>query len=113
MKRQARVYLDDIAESIERIQEYVAGLTEEEFYENNLVQDSVIRRLEIIGEAAKGVSPELRKKHPEVKWPGITGTRDVLIHAYFRVNPRLVWKVVHGDLPLLREQIKSILRELD
>jgi len=109
--RQADVYLDDILESISRIEEYVAGRTEDDFREDAMLQDSVIRRLEIIGEAVKNIPPEMKKRYPEVDWKVIAGARDIFAHAYFRVNPKRVWRVVAEDLPNLKAQIRRILHE--
>lgn len=112
MKRQVRVYLDDIIESVERIGEYVSGLTKEEFYENELVQDSVVRRLEIIGEAVKNMPAELKKKYSEINWRRLSGARDIYAHAYFKVNQRLVWKTITDELPDLKEQIMKVRNDL-
>lgn len=81
-------------ESIEKIEEYTSNVDEEEFYENSFVQDAVLRRLEIIGEAVKNVPEDFRTKYPDIPWRQIAGMRDVLIHAYFGVNLRRVWKVI-------------------
>jgi len=81
-------------ESIEKIEEYTSNVDEEEFYENSFVQDAVLRRLEIIGEAVKNIPEDFRTKYPDIPWRQIAGMRDVLIHAYFGVNLRRVWKVI-------------------
>ncbi len=112
MKRQFRVYLQDIIESIERIEEYVGDLTEDDFLENTLIQDSVVRRLEIIGEAVKNIPEEIKKKHPDVNWKTIAGARDIFAHAYFNVNQTLVWRVVSEKLPALKEKVTEILGEI-
>ncbi len=83
-----------------------------EFYEDSIVQDAVLRRLEIIGEAVKNVPDDFRAKYPDVPWRQIAGMRDVLIHAYFGVNLRRVWKVVKEDLPGLKLKILKILEEI-
>ena len=108
MTRDVRVYLEDILDSIARIEEYVAGRDEAHFLANVQLQDAVLRRLEIIGEAVKGVPPELRDHHPEIPWKTIAGLRDVLIHHYFGVNLRRTWKVVTEDIPELKRQIRAV-----
>ena len=69
---------------------------------------SLVRLLEIIGEAAKGISPEFRKAHPDVAWKKMAGMRDRLVHGYFDVNLDVVWKTVRDDLPALIEQLEKI-----
>ena len=77
------------------------------------MQDAVIRRLEIIGEATKNIPEEFTKKHSEVPWSGIAKMRDKLIHKYFGVDLDLTWDVLKDDLPSLKEKIKKILREVE
>ena len=91
--------------------EYTNMLTEEEFSKNPQVQDAVVRRLEVIGEAAKNVSEETKEKHSDIPWKKITGMRDVLTHAYFGVNLKRVWEVVKTDLPQLKQNLSTIIRK--
>jgi uncharacterized protein with HEPN domain len=73
----------------------------------------VIRRLEIIGEAVKGIPDDLRAEHPKVPWRDIAGARDVLIHEYFRVDLEMAWDMVHQDLPPLEAEVRRMLGQID
>ncbi|MFB2881026.1 DUF86 domain-containing protein [Floridanema aerugineum] len=106
-----RVFLEDIIERIERIESYTLG-GKEVFLESVLIQDAVIRNFEVIGEAVKQLSVELRQNHPEVPWRRIAGFRDVLIHNYLGIDLDEVWNVVELNLPELKERILLILQEL-
>jgi len=109
--RDSKLYLTDILESIEQIEEYLSGFTLETFEEDLEKQDSVMRRLEIIGEAAKQLPDEFKKAHPEVPWRDIADFRNVLIHEYSGIKRERVWEVVHRDLPLLKTQVSSYLTD--
>ena len=87
-------YLKHISDAISDIEESIGNKSQTEFVNNKDVKDATIRRLEVVGEAAKNISPELKKKFPEVEWKAIAGTRDVMIHTYFKVDLDVVWRVV-------------------
>lgn len=113
MKRDFRVYVDDILESIQKIEEYTKDVTEDEFVGAVGIQDAVIRRLEIIGEAAKHIPDEIRNKYPEVEWKNIAGARNIFAHEYFGVKLERIWDTITNDLPPFKEQIQQILKDLD
>ncbi|TAN32997.1 DUF86 domain-containing protein [Patescibacteria group bacterium] len=111
-KRQPEFFLEYILTSIEEIEKNAAKLTPKFFFDSTTIQDAIIRRLEIIGEACKSLPAGFKKKHPQVEWKKIAGTRDVLIHEYFGVDINLVWKIVENDIPKLKKEIVKILNLL-
>jgi len=113
MKKEIRIFIEDILESIKKIEEYTRGMSKEEFFRASQVQDAVARRLEIIGEAAKNIPQGFRSKHPKIPWKQIAGMRDILIHGYFNVNLERVWMVVKRDLPDLKPKISKILEKMN
>lgn len=112
-KRDTTAALKDIREAIERIQRYVGTLGLDDFLTNTEKQDAVVRNFEIIGEAAKSLPSEFRKKHKHIEWSEMAGFRDKLIHHYFGLNLRILWDVVQSKLPPLRDQIGELLKRED
>ena len=109
MKRNIKLYLQDIWESTLAIEEYTQNLAEDEFYSNRQVQDAIIRRLEIIGEAVKNVDDDFRNKYPQIPWKKIAGMRDIIAHEYFGVKLERVWDVVRKDLPHIKQHMLLIM----
>jgi uncharacterized protein with HEPN domain len=90
MEKENSIRLKHILESIGKIENYLPGFDESRFGEDNLRQDAVVRQLEIIGEANKNLSAELKEKNPQIEWRKMTGTRDRLAHGYFSVDIEIV-----------------------
>lgn len=109
-KRNERLYLTDIRGAIDRILEYTSA-GRDGFFGSSMVQDAVVRNLEILGEAVKGVTEATRRAHSEIPWKKITGTRDRVIHGYFRVDLDIVWEIVEKELPVLRDKMATLLSE--
>ena len=103
--RSDKILLFDIVECCERIANYIAGVSREAFDENHLLQDALIRKLEVIGEATKGLSAGVTDANPEIPWRQIAGMRDRMVHQYFRVDLDIVWQTVTSEIPKLHLQI--------
>ena len=107
--KEGRAYLTHMLERADRILKYIEP-GREAFRSDEQIQDSVIRNLEIIGEAAKRVPPELRAELPNVDWPAIGAMRNILAHDYVDVDLEEVWNAAAQDVPVLRERLREFLR---
>lgn len=107
-KRNSTLYIKDILDSIDKIGEYIKGLSFEDFIKNKMVIDAVVRNFEIIGEAAKNISSEVKTKYNKVPWKEMAGMRDKTIHEYFGVDLKIIWKTIKQSLPSLKKSIKII-----
>lgn len=107
MPNEYLVYLDDILECIEKIEKYTLHLSRQEFLQNSMAADAVVRNLEIIGEAAKRLPLEIKRKYPEIEWRKIAGLRDILAHEYSGIDLQILWDIVQNKLPGLK---RSLLR---
>ena len=110
-ERKDSEFVADIREAIRRISVYNEGMNYDAFLIDIKTQDAVTRNLEIIGEAVKNLSPELRQLHPDIPWRSMAGVRDRLIHDYFGVNLDIVWEIISNELPKLVEPLEKILAE--
>jgi len=111
-KRGSSEFLKDIVEAIERIENYTKELDYEKFLQDTKTQDAVVRNIEIIGEAVKNLSKDLRERHKEVDWKDIAGIRDKIIHFYFGIKWEIVWDVIANEISLLKQKILKILNEM-
>ena len=102
------IYVENILESITKIEKYTDNLTIHDFVENELIQDGVIRNFEIIGEATKHLSKDFRENYSAIPWKQIAGMRDILIHDYLGIDIYAVWETIETNLPQLKRQLLSI-----
>jgi len=112
VRKDVRVYIEYIMESIDLIEQYVSGMSKADFLRSRQVQDSVIIRLETIGEATKDIPPYVQELQTDIPWRKMAGMRDVLAHDYFGVNLNLVWSVVKKELPSVRQYLLTLMEHL-
>ena len=111
MKKKDIVYILHIRDAIDLILEYTKDLNRKDFNSKQIIQDAVIRRIAIIGEAVKNISMNFREKYSEIAWKKIAGIRDKVIHGYFNVDIVRVWTVIIKDIPVLKKRIEEIINK--
>lgn len=111
LKQQFNLYLKDIIEAIERVQEYVGSKDIEEFIKEKITVDAVLRNLEIIGEAATQLQQEIKDKYSDIPWREIQDFRIVVAHHYWKVNQVRIWDIIEHKLKPLKEQVMQILEK--
>ena len=109
MKKEDSVYLRHIINAIEQIERYTRGMSENEFLSRPMVQDAVVRQIEIIGEAAGNISLEFQGLHPKLPWVKTIGIRSKILPEDFGVDTAVVWDAIQDDLPLLKQAIKKLM----
>lgn len=112
MSKQRRDYIlfiEDILTCIEKIGRYTSNVSFEQFCENDMAVDAVIRNFEIIGEAVKRIPEEVKKKYADVEWKEAAGFRDVLIHDYFGIDLEAVWDTVKNNIPSFKKKVVKVL----
>lgn len=109
MKKDNRIYLEDIQRAIDRIEEYTNGISFDVFQEEEMRQDAIIRQFEIIGEAANRISKDFLEEYPNFPLKEAIQMRNFLIHGYSEVDINVVWKTLQEDIPLLKSEVVSIL----
>lgn len=103
----------DILEASSKIDKYVKNVKFDDFSENTMMQDAVMINLAIIGEAAKNIPLEIRNLDPDIEWKKIAGLRDILIHAYFRIDVNIIWDIVKNKIPNLKLRIAKLITEIE
>jgi len=113
MPRDFRIYLHDILESIEKIQEYTEGMTFSDFFSDSKTVDAVVRNFEIMGEGVKNLPEDICIRYPQVEWKNIASLRDILIHQYSAIDLEIIWDIVQNKLPILKIRINNMIREIE
>ena len=108
MKRDYKLYLNDILESIKQIEEYIQGASEDGFKKDKKLQDAVIRRIEIIGEASRNIPRALKEKNAEIPWHELAQFRDFISHSYFEASLDRIWKTAKNRMPQIKEKFQKI-----
>ncbi len=112
MRRNHKLFIQDILDCITRIEKFVGEMRFDEFVQDDKTSSAVVRKLEIIGEATKNIPKEIRKKYRDIPWTDMAKMRDKIIHFYFGVDYEIVWKVTKERLPELKPKIIQILKDL-
>ena len=112
-KRSLKFLVEDIWESIEKIERYTEGLTQDDFQSDEKTTDAVARNLEIIGEAAGRLPEDFTNRHSKIEWAKIIGLRNRIVHEYFGVDLQIIWQILKKDLPAFKESLKNIRSRLD
>jgi len=111
-KRDYRDYIQDILDSVNDIENFIEGMSFEEFMRDKKTINAVVRSVEVIGEAVKKIPKTLRDKYPDIPWKKMAGMRDKLVHEYFGIDIEIMWKVAKDEIPSLKPSIQNILKSL-
>ena len=111
MSRNLALYLEDILNSIAKIQRYTANMTRQSLVSDDRTFDAVVYNLQIIGEAVKNIPKDVRDRYPQIEWRKIAGLRDIVAHAYFSIDDEIIWDVISNKLPDLASKIAALKSE--
>ena len=110
-KREWKLFIEDILESIGLVEEYVANMNFEDFKNDRKTIDAVVRNFEIIGEASNNIPDKVKNQYQDVDWRGMVGLRNRIAHVYFGISLEIVWRIIEQELPELKKQMKEILEK--
>ena len=104
-----KIYLEDIISSIKKIEKYINDISFEEFSDNEMIVDAVVRNLEIIGEAARNLEDDFKEINSHIPWRNMIGLRNIMIHEYFGIALNIIWKIVTDDIPRTKPEILKLI----
>ena len=107
-RRTFPLLIEDIWEAVEKVERYVSGMDHDAFVKDEKTVDSVVRNLEIIGEAANRLPQNFKTQHSEIKWPKIIGLRHRIVHDYFNIDVEIVWQIIQEDLPVFKSKLSLV-----
>ncbi|MFZ1518981.1 MAG: DUF86 domain-containing protein [Ignavibacteriaceae bacterium] len=110
-KRDWKILFEDIIESINKIEEYTTDLSYDDFEENNLITDAVVRNIEIIGEASKNIPSEVKNQFPDIPWQKLRGIRNRIVHDYFDIDRTIIWYIISNELSPLKKSLQDHLKK--
>jgi len=113
MMRDYKLFVKDILDAIDKIEEFVGNMDYGEFMKDDKSSTAVVKKIEIIGEAIKNIPKDVRVKYKAIPWKDIVGMRNKITHNYFKIDYEIVWNVVKEKLPALKIQIEQVLKEMD
>ena len=112
INREFILYLEDMHQSMQRIEEYLGDLDFKKFKMTYMVVDAIIRNFEIIGEASKNIPTEIQNKYPEIPWRKMYGLRNLIAHEYFGIDYEMIWQIAKNNLPQNRSDLASIIEKV-
>jgi uncharacterized protein with HEPN domain len=107
-KRPVELLLDDVCEAIDKIEQYISGMSFDVFSKDNKTVDAVVRNLGIIGEASNRLPADFKDSHPQIEWHKVVGLRHRIVHEYFGIDLQIVWQILQKDLPSLQDALSQI-----
>lgn len=110
IKREYILYLEDMFQSMQRIEEYIGDLKFKQFKKTHIVVDAVVRNFEIIGEASKKLPADIHEKYPEIPWRKMYGLRNLIAHEYFGIDYEMIWEIAKANLPKNREDLQKVIK---
>jgi len=112
VSREWRFFLTDMIAFCGQIERYVEGLGYQEFVDSSINYDATVRKLELLGEAARNILDEVRQLAPDIDWPKIVGIRNILIHGYFAVDDEILWDIIQNHIGPLQASLRQLERRL-